>query len=278
LDVGVPGSRDWSIDDDSPQNKCLDGWNQLPKEEELPGFRQTISMYFDALSLLADRIAIIMAKGLGEDENSHITKELRKKHSSYLRSNYYPTCNEQGDEKPLGISPHRDAGFLTVLLQDIDCHSLQVLKDDVWVTIHPADTYAFTINTGDMAEVWSNGLYKAPLHRVLSNETNERYSTPFFYNPSYETRVKPLIRNDGTKTNNNDPLFNDILWGYFRAVRFAGDLTDLGVEIQVAHFLKADEDNTHKMKQEIFAKELDFTAPFDVEQYSSLLLQKGAEG
>jgi len=276
LDVGVPGSRDWSVDDDSPQNKCLDGWNQLPQEEVLPGFRQTISMYFDALSLLADRIAIIMAKGLGEDENSRITQELRKNHSSYLRSNYYPTCNEQGDEKPLGISPHRDAGFLTILLQDIDCHSLQVLKNDVWVTIIPADKYAFTINTGDMAEVWSNGLYKAPLHRVLSNETKERYSTPFFYNPSYETRVKPLIRNDGTKTNNNDPLFNDILWGYFRAVRFAGDLTDLGVEIQVAHFLKADEDNTHKMKQEIFVKELDFTTPFDVEQYSSLLLSKGA--
>ena len=29
---------------------------------------------------------------------------------------------------PLGISPHKDAGFLTVLAQDPDCHSLQVRR------------------------------------------------------------------------------------------------------------------------------------------------------
>jgi len=286
--VGAPGSRDWNMDDDNPLNKCLDGWNQLPQENELPGFRRTISMYFDAVSMLADRIATIMAKGLGEDKDSPIIKQLRERHSSYLRANFYPTCNEQADESgsiPLGVSPHRDAGFLTILLQDVDCHSLQVMKDNVWVTIHPVDKYTFTINTGDMAEVWSNGLYKAPLHRVLSNPFKERYSTPFFYNPSYETQVKPLAIRDDAKTNNTTtttsaaaPIFDEVLWGYFRAVRFAGDLTDLGVEIQVSHFLKSDKDNEHKRKQKIFANEVDFNIPFNVEQYTPLLLQKSSDG
>lgn len=273
LDVGIPGSRDWSINDDNPQNDCLDGKNQLPQEDDLPGFRRTISTYFDALSILADRIAIIMAKGLGQDESSLIIKQLRENHSSYLRSNYYPICDEAGDSKPLGISPHRDAGFLTILLQDVDCHSLQVMKDNKWVTIHPAGKYSFTINTGDMAEIFSNGIYKAPLHRVLSNETNERYSTPFFYNPSYETRVKPLLSRDcDDKTRNDDPLFNDVLWGYFRAVRFSGDLTDLGVEIQVADFLKSNDDkNGHINMQEKFSNEFNFSTPFSVKQYALLL-------
>uniref|UniRef100_A0A7S4ATX1 Fe2OG dioxygenase domain-containing protein n=1 Tax=Pseudo-nitzschia australis TaxID=44445 RepID=A0A7S4ATX1_9STRA len=272
LDVGVPGSRDWSVADDSPESKCLDGWNQLPSEDILPNFRRTVSKYFEELSVLADRIAVIMAKGLGQDENSPIIQELRKNHSSYLRSNYYPLCNGKRDDgsTPLGISPHRDAGFLTILLQDADCHSLQVLKNDNWMTIHPVGKFSFTINTGDMAEVWSNGRYKAPLHRVLSNETKIRYSTPFFYNPSYETRVKPLkdAEADGA------PIFNDVLWGYFRAVRFAGDLTDLGVEIQVSHFLKGNEDCAHQRKQEVFAKEADFKVPFNVRKYSPLLLQR----
>lgn len=270
LDVGVPGSRDWSIEDDSPENKCLDGWNQLPSEDVLPNFRTTISKYFDELSVLADRIAVIMAKGLGQTENSQIIKGLRESHSSYLRANYYPLCDEQAPDgsTPLGISPHRDAGFLTILLQDIDCHSLQVLKNDNWVTIHPADKYAFTINTGDMAEVWSNGKYKAPLHRVLSNEKKLRYSTPFFYNPKYDELVQPL-QNEGS----DSPLkFDNVLWGYFRAIRFAGDLTDLGVEIQVSHFRK-DVDNAHKRKQEVFAKEVDFKVPFNVEKFTPLLLQ-----
>jgi isopenicillin N synthase-like dioxygenase len=221
LDFGVPGTRNWSVEDENPKNKCLDGWNQLPSEDILPDFRSTITRYFDECSKLADRIAVLMAKGLGQDENSSIIRELRENHSSYLRSNYYPVCNEFSDDgsKPLGISPHRDAGFLTVLLQDADCHSLQVLKgDSTWVTIHP-ERYAFTINTGDMAEVWSNGRYKAPLHRVLSNETKVRYSTPYFYNPSYETVVEPLVA-DGEKA-----IYSGVLWGYFRAVRFAGDLT-----------------------------------------------------
>jgi len=271
LDVGVPGSRDWSVADDSPENKCLDGWNQFPSEDVLPNFRRILSKYFDELSVLADRIAIIMAKGLGQDENSPIIQGLRGNHSSYLRANYYPLCNEQAEDgsTPLGISPHRDAGFLTILLQDADCHSLQVLKNDSWVTIHPAGKYSFTINTGDMAEVWSDGRYKAPLHRVLSNENKKRYSTPFFYNPSYETVVKPFRDHEA----GGIPKFNDILWGYFRAVRFAGDLTDLGVEIQVSHFLK-EADSAHQRKQEVFAKEVDFTVPFNVEKYSPLLLQR----
>lgn len=272
LDVGVPGSRDWSIADDSPENKCLDGWNQLPSEDVLPNFRRTISKYFDELSALADRIAIIMAKGLGQNENSPILNGLRESHSSYLRANYYPLCNEKAADgsTPLGISPHRDAGFLTILLQDVDCHSLQVLKNDTWVTIHPAEKYSFTINTGDMAEVWSNGKYRAPLHRVLSNKTKLRYSTPYFYNPKYEELVKPLRDNDDAVS---DPKFSDVLWGYFRAVRFAGDLTDLGVEIQISHFLK-EVDSAHKRKQEIFAEEVDFKVPFNVEKYSPLLLQR----
>lgn len=270
LDVGVPGSRDWSVEDESLENKCLDGWNQLPSENVLPNFRTTISKYFDELSVLADRIAVVMAKGLGQNENSPIIQGLRESHSSYLRANYYPLCNEQAADgsTPLGISPHRDAGFLTILLQDMDCHSLQVLKDGSWVTIHPADKYAFTINTGDMAEVWSNGKYRAPLHRVLSNETKTRYSTPFFYNPKYEELVKPLQNEDS----NHPPIFDNVLWGYFRAIRFAGDLTDLGVEIQVSHFRK-DVDSAHKRKQDVFAKEIDFKVPFNVKKFSPLLLQ-----
>jgi len=49
----------------------------------------------------------------------------------YLRMNYYPPCNEAGPPggpPPLGISPHTDAGFLTVLAQDELCHSLQVKR------------------------------------------------------------------------------------------------------------------------------------------------------
>jgi len=269
LDFGIPQSRDWNTPDDDPMNLCLDGWNQLPSVDLLPDFRSTVTQYFDACVELSDRIAILMAKGLGQDQDSRLLQALREEHSSYLRTNFYPPCTTTDEDgiKPLGISPHQDAGFLTVLLQDEDCHSLQVWKDDQWITVHP-EPGSFTINTGDMAQVWSNGRYKAPLHRVLSHETDERFSAPFFYNPPYRTMVEPLSLGG----EEDEPThYHSVLWGYFRAVRFAGDLTNLGVEIQVDDFRlgggeeeEGRPESHHLAKQRTFATIADFSSPFSV--------------
>eukprot|EP00957_Ditylum_brightwellii_P166962 12710256-Ditylum_brightwellii.AAC.1 len=67
---------------------------------------------------------------------------------------YYPPCplgkedkKKEDNPPPLSISPHQDAGFLTVLLQDDDCHSHQVEdcnsagneneNETKWVTVKP---------------------------------------------------------------------------------------------------------------------------------------------
>jgi isopenicillin N synthase-like dioxygenase len=84
LDLGVPGTRDWTTRDDDAENKCLDGWNQLPSEDISPNFRSTVTKYFDECSKLADTIASLMAKGLGQEETSPMMQELRENHSSYL--------------------------------------------------------------------------------------------------------------------------------------------------------------------------------------------------
>eukprot|EP00970_Alexandrium_tamarense_P019894 scaffold14582_cov172-Alexandrium_tamarense.AAC.3 len=186
LDVGSPGARDWSVKDFDDVNACLDGFNQFPTLNDCPKFRDTIVEYFDACSRLSNILAKLMAASLGLDDESAEVEFFRRMmgdHTSYLRMNYYPPCilddnnNDDAEEKstkdppPLGVSPHRDAGFLTILLQDDDCHSLQVARfedaDDTadnWVTVHPIPG-ALTINTGDMAMIWSNGRFRAPLHR-----------------------------------------------------------------------------------------------------------------
>ena len=79
---------------------------------------------------------------------------------------------------------------LTVLLQD-GVSGLQVFHDGYWHDITPVPG-AFTINIGDMTQVWSNDAYRAPVHRVLAMNWSERISIPYFYNPSYDTVVAPL--------------------------------------------------------------------------------------
>lgn len=288
IDIGVPGSRDWSKPDDCPQNACLDGFNRLPTNNENNSdeigsletdYRKAVVNYFDACSDLSHRLAVLMARGLGRDETDPFLVDMQKRHTSYLRSNYYPPCMEGTVDnvgKPLGISPHYDAGFLTVLLQDDDCHSLQVLSSNAlqeggeqqWVTVQPVPG-AFTINTGDMAQVWSNDRYKAPLHRVLTNESKARYSAPFFYNPGYSWLVDPIVEEGSL------PHYHPVSWGYFRALRFAGDLTDLGVEIQVKQFhIGQEAASNHLSHQNHFLRHGMADRPFDVEEYKRLILFK----
>jgi len=267
FDITMPASRKWDLPDTHPDNQHLDGFNQFPPAELLPDFRPTIAAYFDAVTLLADQIAGVMAMGLGVSRD-FFSKQLRHRHSSYLRLNWYPPCDEPGPPVPLGISPHRDAGFLTVLAQDPDCHSLQVRRpgsseaDADWITVHPEPS-SFTINTGDMAQIWSNNRYQAPEHRVLSNPAQARYSAPLFYNPAFDTAVTPL-------PSLGAPEYDECLWGYFRAQRFAGDFADYGVEIQASDFASGS-GSWHVHNQRRFFSEADFEKPFDLTGYRRLL-------
>ena len=273
LDFGVPGSRDWSLPDEDRANAMLDGFNQFPAAADLPHFRGVMSDYFDEMTGLSERIAASMAEGLGM-RPEYFDELLHHTHTSYLRLNYYPPCTEPGSPPPLGISPHADAGFLTVLEQDVDCHSLQVARkgcpldeDASWSLVEPV-AGAFTINTGDMAQIWSNGRYHAPVHRVLTHPSKQRYSAPYFYNPGYRTKVEPLPTLGA-------PRFNTCVWGYYRALRFAGDFADFGTEIQASHFLEGSA-SPHIERQQSFLAGVDFATPFSIKEYEPLLRMDAA--
>ena len=286
IDVGVPGSRNWNVADDDETNSCLDGYNQFPSSDECPHFRDVVIKYFSQCADLSEQLSKLMACALGVQEGSEdaqFVERMMQNHTSYLRMNFYPECKDDKNSieyntAPLGISPHRDAGFLTILLQDDDCHSLQVARfedgdtDGNWVTVHPIPG-SLTINTGDMAMIWSNGRFRAPLHRVLTDPSKVRYSAPFDYNPGYNDFIAPLSNNLSKNLNcvqdNGDcsvAKYKPCLWGYFRALRFAGDWTDLGVEIQTSHY-KVDSDSEHPEKQNQLKELVCFRQPFDVGKY-----------
>lgn len=263
LDFGSTPARDWTLADDDERNGTLDGFNRFPPAAALPEFRPTLLAYYDALAELSAGLTRLFSLGLGMPAN-HFEPVLKGTHTSYLRLNYYPPY-VPGDPTQLCISPHKDAGFLTVLAQDVGCHSLQVrdrASPDTWVTVAP-EPDAFTINTGDMAQIYSNNRYHAPEHRVITNPHKSRISAPFFYNPAYTAAVTPL----GSL---GAPQYDELNWGYFRAMRFAGDFADYGTEIQIADFAKGS-GSWHVANQSRFMNEVDFGRPFDVEVMRPLL-------
>ena len=160
-------------------------------------------------------------------------------HSSYLRLNHYPRCDEPAppdadwfpEQGRLGVHHHTDAGALTILYQD-EVAGLQAWVEDRLVLIEPVPD-ALTVNLGGMLQVWSNDRLRSPIHRVLAHRNRERFSAPFFLNPRYDTVCEPLLEGPAAAAS---ARFRPVSWAHFRDQRSAGDFADFGAEIQIEDF------------------------------------------
>ena len=224
------------LPDDDPANWTRDGFNQWPDERVCPDFQPTMREYIRACEQVSFRLLQALGEGLGVP-SGHLTRDFVEEHSSFLRLNYYPKHDPLHREQQasvtghLGVHHHTDAGALTVLLQD-HVGGLQVCLDKEWFPVEPIEG-ALVINIGDMVQVWSNDLYEAPVHRVLASGTQDRYSLPFFYNPSYNPVYEPL---DVLTNEASPPKYKPINWREFRWKRQQGDYANYGQENQIADY------------------------------------------
>jgi len=209
--------------------------NRWPDHD--PEFRRTMMEYLDAVSGVSLRLLQAFCRGL-DLPGDFLNGDFATNHSGFLRLNYYPvrdplegTATAQQSEADMGVHHHTDAGALTVLLQD-DIGGLQAHHNGMWHDVPPIEN-AFVINTGDMMQVWSNDRYQSPVHRVLPMNETDRFSLPFFYNPSAATRVVPL---PSLVSDETPARFRSIDWAEFRGKRTDGDYADYGTEVQIGQY------------------------------------------
>jgi len=209
-----------------PGGDAFEGQTRWP--DEPAQFRSAIETYVAA----SDQVTTLLLKAIGEGlgATDAISSAFHPTHSSFLRLNHYtvddPMAGEQSDRVGLGVHHHSDAGALTLLWQS-DTAGLQVYRDGHWYGIPPIHD-AFVINIGDMVQVWSNDAYVAPQHRVIAMECLDRFSFPYFCNPSYGAHVEPLA--------SAKPHYRPINWGDFRRRRADGDFADYGTEVQISDY------------------------------------------
>jgi isopenicillin N synthase-like dioxygenase len=229
-------TRDWKELFDFAATSCGTSAPRWPSA--LPGFKETLVDYYRACETVAFRLLRMMSVNLGMAPNA-LDRHFAHRHSSFARLNYYPVC--ANPERPtglttptkghLGVNHHTDAGALTLLLQDAQ-PGLEVFRQGRWSLVEPVAD-ALVVNVGDIAQVWSNDQYPAPLHRVIANSSAERFSAAFFFCPSYETIYAPLV---STVDEHHPARYRQINWGNFYAMRTIGDYADHGEEIQISHF------------------------------------------
>jgi isopenicillin N synthase-like dioxygenase len=194
-------------------------------------FEPVIRAYYASCKLLSLRLLSAIATNLGVSAD-YLARGFDDAHTSFLRLNYYPRYPEGlRDDRPLGVGEHTDAGALTVLMQDRQ-PGLEVCRDGRWYLVEPR-AGALVVNIGDIVQVWSNDRYRAAVHRVITNSSADRYSIPFFLNPSWETSYEPLPT---TVTAREPAHYRRIHWREFRALRAAGDYADVGEEVQISHY------------------------------------------
>ncbi|KAK4477061.1 hypothetical protein RD792_016266 [Penstemon davidsonii] len=173
---------------------------------------------------------IALSLGLSKDRFHGFFKE----QTSFMRLNYYPPC--PAPELALGLGRHKDAGAMTILAQDDHVGGLEVKRkiDGQWILVKPLHD-AYIVNVGDLIQVWSNDKYESVEHRVKVNSEKERFSIPFFLNPSHNIWVQPLEE----FINDQSPAkYKGYSWGKFYATRKLSNFKKLTAENVQAHHFK----------------------------------------
>ncbi|KAI3516349.1 hypothetical protein L1887_15264 [Cichorium endivia] len=88
------------------------------------------------------------------------------------------------NESNLGLKAHADKHMLTILHQS-EVGGLEVQnEDEEWIKPKLSPN-CFVVMTGETFNVWTNGRLRAPLHRVVMNGDEARYSSGLFTVPKW---------------------------------------------------------------------------------------------
>ncbi|KAM3196282.1 hypothetical protein ACQJBY_072128 [Aegilops geniculata] len=129
-----------------------------------------------------------MAKLLELNHDDYFVDQLGEKAETNVRCSYYPQCPRP--ELVFGLKPHCDGTVLTILMVDDNVGGLQVLRDGVWWDV-PIIPRTLLVIIGDQTEIMSNGFFKSPVHRVVTNAKKERLSVALDYSVDHEREIEP---------------------------------------------------------------------------------------
>ncbi|KAJ9174412.1 hypothetical protein P3X46_013058 [Hevea brasiliensis] len=165
------------------QNRKLEFWPEKPQK-----FRETVQNYSEDIRQLAVSITKFMAMGLGLNDQAQEFSQGFQEGTYDVRFNCYPPCPQP--DRVIGMIPHADMSGITLLLDATDVPGLQVLKDGQWIFVEPIDG-AIVVNIGQIIEIMSNRIYKAPDHRAVVNKLKERFSVVTFCYPNPSVKIGP---------------------------------------------------------------------------------------
>ncbi|KAL6974071.1 hypothetical protein U1Q18_028253 [Sarracenia purpurea var. burkii] len=158
-------------------------WPQNPQD-----FRKILEEFTAKLSTVHSELLKSMARSLNLEEHCFLN-QYGVRGRMNAKFNLYPPCPRP--DPVFGIKPHADGSTITFLLQDKEVEGLQMLKDGKWYRV-PIVPHALLVFIGDQAEIMSNGMFKSPVHRVMTNSERERITVAVFCFPESDKEIGPI--------------------------------------------------------------------------------------
>ncbi|KAF9180357.1 hypothetical protein BGZ51_006244 [Haplosporangium sp. Z 767] len=196
----------------------LQGPNSWPSETTLNvldqghqnAFKSTLQEFYLGVCEVAKELlkGISLALALPEDELAKYCSSSET--ISFMRLFHYLPYTNQGNASQIGSSAHTDWGFLTLILSPCETVGLQLFHENAWHDV-PSVRNTLVVNGGDYLSLLTGGKLISPLHRVVSNGLEERYSMCCFYYPDYDARIPLLVQEEfkGQAASGNYSLLRD---------------------------------------------------------------------
>jgi isopenicillin N synthase-like dioxygenase len=174
----------------------------------LPGFRDFLLRYWDAMEGFAQRLLPIFATALDLPPD-HFNPAFVDA-QCVLRLTHYPPTRYRANQ--FGLAPHTDANFFTIL-PHANVEGLYVRPHGRGWMKAPNIHRSFVINAGDMCRRWTNDRFLSTEHLAVNLTDRHRYSTPFFYTPHIDHPIACLPTCCSAW---NPPKYPPITYGEYR--------------------------------------------------------------
>jgi isopenicillin N synthase-like dioxygenase len=159
----------------------------------LPAFEEAVLAFHAAAVASCSKLMAAIAVSLGLPEAYFVP--LYDRSRATVRLLHYPPLSGPLAPGQIRAGAHTDFGGLSLLFPGKEGGLEIQAPDDTWL---PATALpgAAIVNTGDLIERWSNGMFRSTLHRVANPvgpaAARDRYSVVLFHGPNPDALITCL--------------------------------------------------------------------------------------
>ena len=180
----------WHIGQDITQSEINHPYPQNLWPTEVPNMKQYIYPLYERLEDCA--LLLLEACSLYIGEPNMLFRDIATHGNSILRLIHYPPILNHDHKNCVRAAAHEDINLIT-LLPDATTSGLEIHSQGQWLPV-VTPPGSIIVDSGDMLQNITNGVFKATTHRVVNPEKADesRYSMPFFVHARPEASLAPL--------------------------------------------------------------------------------------